>query len=69
MSSVIHENRHYIVCYNGDSKDVVVNFTVEDCDVARRILEGGEIQVGGTEFHDTLKTGQLRIYRLEKLFE
>ncbi|MBR6372789.1 MAG: hypothetical protein IKS20_06370, partial [Victivallales bacterium] len=69
VSSVIHENRHYIVCYNGDSKDVEINFTVEDCDVARRILEGGEIQVGGTEFHDTLKTGQLRIYRLEKLFE
>ena len=69
VSSRNVEGRQCIVCYNGNKKDVEVNFTVEDCDVARRLLEGNTINVGGTSFSDALKPGQVRIYRLEKLFE
>ncbi|MBQ7179459.1 MAG: hypothetical protein IJS08_18725, partial [Victivallales bacterium] len=69
VSSRKVEGRQCIVCYNGDKKNVEANFTVDDCDVARRLLDGSTINVGGTSFRDTLKPGQLKIYRLEKLFE
>ena len=69
VMSKILEGRQHIICFNGDWNDVEISFTVKDCDVVRSLMENKTIQVGGTRFSDELKSCQLKIYRLEKLFE